>query len=118
MIRCSSWVQAIGVRLMAMNWKTASIIGLLMAGSPAIAGESDHDRARRAVEEGQILPLREILARAEAAYPGQLIEAELEDKHGKLIYEIKLLTKDGQLMKLIYDAASGDVLKVRQRERP
>ncbi|WP_249208777.1 PepSY domain-containing protein [Magnetospirillum sulfuroxidans] len=89
-----------------------------MACPTAWAGESDHDRARRAVEDGRILPLREILTRAETAYPGQLIEAELEDDHGKLIYEIKLLTKDGRLMKLIYDAASGEVLKVRQRDRP
>ncbi|MBR9970971.1 PepSY domain-containing protein [Magnetospirillum sp. J10] len=101
-----------------MNWKAIPIIALFMACPTAWAGESDHDRARRAVEDGRILPLREILTRAETAYPGQLIEAELEDDHGKLIYEIKLLTKDGRLMKLIYDAASGEVLKVRQRDRP
>lgn len=104
-----------------MMYKSLLLLGLLPAilGAPLPAGadEADHDRARRAVEEGRILPLRDILARAEAAYPGQLIAAELEDEHGRLLYEIKLLTKDGQLVKLIYDATDGQLLKVKQRGR-
>lgn len=79
------------------------------------ADEADHDRARRAVEEGRILALRDILARAETDYPGQLISAELEDEHGRLFYELKVLAKDGRVVKLIYDAASGELLKVKQR---
>lgn len=98
-----------------MIWKTASLLALLALSFPAQAGEGDHDRARRALEEGRILPLGQILARAEAAYPGQLIEAELEDEHGKLVYELKVLAKDGRLLKLYYDAATGEVLKVRQK---
>lgn len=98
-----------------MIWKTAFLAAVLALSFPARADEADHDRARRALEEGRILPLGQILARAEAAYPGQLIEAELEDEHGRLVYELKLLAKDGRLLKLYYDAASGEVLKVRRK---
>ncbi len=93
------------------------VLGLaaLIACGPALA-DNDHDRARRAVEEGRILPLKDILARAETAYPGQLIEAELEDEDGVMIYEIKMLTKDGRLMKLLYDAGNGALLKAKGRE--
>lgn len=84
--------------------------------SPAWA-DSDHDRARRAVEEGRILPLKEILARAEASHPGQLLEAELEDELGRLIYELKVLTKDGGVVKLYYDAGTGELLKAKEKER-
>ncbi|MDO8606847.1 MAG: PepSY domain-containing protein [Phaeospirillum sp.] len=88
---------------------------------PALASDGhgrshDHDRARRAVEEGRILPLKEILNRAETAYPGQLIEAELEDDDGPLVYEIKMLTKDGRLMKLLYDAQTGELIKAKSRD--
>lgn len=100
-----------------MMWKTLALAVLLLAPAVAAAGESEHDRARRAVEEGRILPLRDILSRAEAQVPGQLIEAELEDEDGRLVYEIKMLAKDGRLVKMIFDAASGEVLKTKARDR-
>lgn len=80
---------------------------LLPAVYPAAAGETDHDRARRAVESGEIKPLRDILAEAEKAHGGQLIEAELEHEHGRMVYELKLLTVEGRVVKLYYDARSG-----------
>lgn len=93
----------------------AALIALIPAAS--LAG-NDHDRARRAVEEGRILPLKDIMARAEAAYPGQMIEAELEDERGVLVYEIKMLTSDGRVMKLHYDAGTGALLHSRGGRRP
>lgn len=92
----------------------AIILMALIICGPAMAGET-HDRARRAVEDGRILPLKDILARAENAYPGQMIEAELEDANGIMVYEIKKLTPDGQVMKLHYDAATGELLRAKVR---
>lgn len=94
---------------------TILAFALALACAPALAGES-HDRARRAVEEGRILPLKDILARAEAAYPGQMVETELENESGALVYEIKMLTKDGRVMKLHYDAKTGELLKAKGRD--
>ena len=85
-----------------------------VAGDAAAAGDHDHDRG--AVEEGRILPLKDILVRAQGAYPGQVIEAELEDEGGAIVYEIKILTADGRVMKLYYNAASGELLKVKGRD--
>src|SRR6187551_3969520 len=98
-----------------MRVMAAFLVAALAVGAAAPASASDHDRARRAVEEGRILPLKEILARAQGAYPGQVIEAELEDEGGMVVYEIKLLTADGRLMKLSYNAATGELLKTRAR---
>jgi len=89
---------------------------LLLAGGNAIAG-ADHERARRAVEEGRILPLKDILVKAQQSHPGQVIEAELEDEGGGFIYEIKILSPDGRVMKLLFDAQKGDLLKARGRPR-
>lgn len=98
-----------------MRVLAAFLVAALAVGAAAPASASDHDRARRAVEEGRILPLKEILARAQGAYPGQVIEAELEDEDGMVVYEIKMLTADGRLMKLSYNAATGELLKTRAR---
>lgn len=78
--------------------------------------DHDHDQIRREVEEGRLVPLKDILARVEQSYPGQLLGVELEEEHGAMVYEIKLLAQDGRVLKLLYDARSGDLLKTRQRE--
>lgn len=98
-----------------MRVLAAFLVAALAVGAAAPASASDHDRARRAVEEGRILPLKDILARAQGAYPGQVIEAELEDEGGMVVYEIKMLTADGRVMKLSYNAATGELLKARAR---
>lgn len=93
------------------------LAGLLALASAASAGEADHDRARRAVEAGEIKPLREIAAEAEKTHGGQLIEAELESERGRMIYELKLLTREGRVVKLLYDARTGSPLPDRESGR-
>ena len=81
---------------------------------PAHAGDSGgQDRARRALESGEILPLREILQRVERDTPGQVIDVELEREAGRWIYEIKLLAAGGAIVGLEVDARDGSVLRRR-----
>lgn len=86
----------------------------VVALSPAQA-DSDHDRARAALQAGQVLPLRTVLERLEHDHPGQVLEVELEPEHGRWVYEVRLLQNDGQLLKLELDARTGAVLKRRAR---
>ena len=83
--------------------------------SPTLAGDHDdeHDRVRRARERGDILPLMDILKRVEQAYPGQVIETEYDDEHGRMVYELVVLGDDGRVLKLYYDAGTGELLKVK-----
>ena len=46
------------------------------------------------------MPLRTVLERLEREHPGQVLDVELEDEDGRLVYEVKLLQSDGQLVKL------------------
>ena len=77
--------------------------------------EDDHDRARRALEQGEILSLADILKKSEQKYTGQLIEAELEDEHGEMVYKIVVLAANSRVLKLYYDARSGKLLKLKER---
>ena len=79
--------------------------------------DQDQDRARAAVQAGQVLPLRTVLERLEREQPGQVLEVELEPEDGRWVYEVKLLQAGGRLVKLELDATSGDVLQRRERGR-
>ncbi|MCA0327094.1 MAG: PepSY domain-containing protein [Proteobacteria bacterium] len=98
-----------------VGYVLAVLIGLLAAPALVSGGARDHDRARAAVEAGEVLPLPTLLERVQSSHPGQVLELELEREHGRWTYEIKLLQAGGQLLKLDVDAASGEVLKVRRK---
>ena len=91
----------------------ALLLALLGAGAGQAGDGHDHDRARRALESGEIVPLRTILERVERDYPGQIMEVELEREDARWIYEIKLLRTGGALVKLEIDARDGKLLGIK-----
>ncbi len=95
----------------------AMLMTLAMPGSGAsfAADKLDHDRARQAVEAGDVLPLRTILERVEREYPGQVMGVELDREKGEWVYEIKLLRKGGALMKLKILARDGAILGFKEK---
>jgi len=90
-------------------------LAMLCAGPSFAADDPDHDRARQAVEAGDVLPLRTILERVERDYPGQVMEVELEREKGEWVYEVKLLRKGGTLIKLKVLARDGTILGFREK---
>lgn len=97
------------------RWLALPLSLALLAGSGAAhADEEDHERARKALQAGEVLPLKTILERVERAHPGQVMDVELEREHrgsgGRWIYEIKVLRPSGALVKLKVDARDGTVL--------
>jgi uncharacterized membrane protein YkoI len=73
--------------------------------------EDDHDRARRALEEGQARPLNEILAIVEGELGGRIVRVELERRRGRYIYEFRVITPSGELGEVYVDAMSAEILK-------
>ncbi|NMG28482.1 PepSY domain-containing protein [Aromatoleum evansii] len=99
---------------------TSGVVGMVVAALsilPAAAGgdDHDHDRARAALERGEVLPLRTILDKVEREHPGKVVDVELEREHGRWIYEIRLLRGGGALVRLDVDARDGTVLGIRAR---
>ncbi|HUW24936.1 MAG TPA: PepSY domain-containing protein [Gallionella sp.] len=92
------------------------VLALLCAGSIQAGDAHDQDRARQALEAGEILPLRTILEKIERDYPGQVMEVDLERKESRWIYEVKVLRMGGTLIKLKYDARDGALLGAKTRE--
>lgn len=85
-----------------------ALIVLLLA-APALA-DDDHDRARAALERGEILPLSRILAVVEREVGGRIIEIDLDRDDGRYVYEVEAVSRDGRLVELSIDAATGAIL--------
>lgn len=73
-------------------------------------GESDQHESMRLVEQGDILPLQQILDLLGREQVGRVLEVELESEHGRYIYEIELLGEDGRVLEYEIDAASGEII--------
>ncbi len=94
------------------------ILLAIAASNPASArdGRDDdeigHETAKELLDRGRILPLETILANVAERVPGKLIETELENEHGHIMYDIKILRPDGRVQEVEVDAATGEILKI------
>ena len=95
----------------------AGLILSLVGALPSHAEEpGDHDRARRALEAGEILPLKTVLEKVSLDTPGQVMEIEIERRSARWVYEIKVLRPGGALVKLVVDASDGTIVARRGRD--
>lgn len=98
----------------------ASVLGGLLAlglAGGAHAGDPDEKARelaviREAVARGELLGLPRILELAQAAVPGDVVKTELESEHGRLVYEVKILTGTGRVREIELDARTGVVLGI------
>ncbi|PCI38604.1 MAG: hypothetical protein COB46_10945 [Rhodospirillaceae bacterium] len=103
-----------------------SVLSGLIFSTPIWADEDKQDMARKAVLAGEVAPLSELLGIVEKDYKGDIVKIELEDEdadewggseRGKIfIYEIKILTTDGNLVKLKYDAKTLKLLSSNRKD--
>jgi len=82
----------------------------------AFAGSSwakDSDRARELLSKGEILSLSDILTRVSSDVPGKILEIELKEEKGDIVYEIEFLAEDGVVMEMYVDAKTAKILSVQ-----
>ena len=93
------------------------LMAACLGAAPLQAGSrQDHEIARRALEAGEILSLRQVLERVEREHRGEVLEVELEREDQRWIYEVKMLHRDGGINKLIIDARDGRLLDIKGRQ--
>lgn len=96
---------------------TLAIAALLAAAALAplaSLADGDHDRARAALQAGEVLPLPVVLERVARDHPGNVLEVELEREKGLWIYEFKILQSGGSLLRLKVDARTAEVIRRRE----
>jgi len=93
------------------SWIMALLV-MLFAGN--LAWADDHERARKLLEQGEILSLSEILKQTRTQVPGKILEVELEEKGKLIVYEIEFLSEQGVVMEMLIDARTGKFLSVKE----
>lgn len=91
---------------------TLLLLASLPGAAPPARADDDHERARRAVQRGEILPLEEILRRLPLAADERLLEVEVERDDGLWIYEIEVVSPAGRVREFEVDARDGRVIEI------
>ncbi len=67
----------------------------------------DHERARKAVENGEARRLSAFVSVIERVYDGRMIDVALHRRRSMLVYDIKMLSKAGRVFVVSVDARTG-----------
>jgi uncharacterized membrane protein YkoI len=109
-----------GLRRSGIAVLIAAALALAIFGPPAGADDV-RDNPRQSAEVGEIVPLEQLLSRIRQDYGGRVLKVELEaeDREGgaRWVYEAKVLTPEGSVLKLEYDATSMELLEIRGHYR-
>lgn len=86
-----------------------------------VDADDDHYDIRRSIESGEVVRLERLLTHIQKDFGGRILEVELERENhaGDLswVYEAKVLTPDGRVLKLEYDASTMQLLKLTGRHK-
>jgi uncharacterized membrane protein YkoI len=85
----------------------------LMITGNALA-KSDTKEKLRLSQEAKVT-VEEAVKTATDKVPGKVIEAEIEKKHGKAVWEVEIATADNRIMEVHLDSASGAVIDVQEK---
>jgi uncharacterized membrane protein YkoI len=75
--------------------------------------DDDHERARRALQKGDIRSLTDIMGQLRAELGGEVIEIKLKNRKGNrnFAYEFKVLTPKGRVSEVLVDATTARILE-------
>jgi uncharacterized membrane protein YkoI len=71
----------------------------------------EFDSVRQLQRQGDILPLRAILARVRGHRPGRVLDTRLESGRDRYVYAIELVDDGGQVWELKLDASTAELLE-------
>jgi len=101
---------------------TLVLVGAVLAlNGSAWSDEKAHDEAsetRKAVELSKTtkVPVDQAIKTASEKLPGKIIQAELEEKQGKTVWEVEIVGPDGQVTELHIDANTGAVVGTERKK--
>jgi uncharacterized membrane protein YkoI len=96
----------------------AFIVGAPLAQSRA--DEEEEKAAEAALARGDARPVHELLQRVGSKFAGSVLKIELEHEDegdAPWVYEVKLLTPQGDVLELAYDAATLELIGLEGRYR-
>ena len=106
--------QLLGVMALAIG-------AVLVLNGPAWSdqkGKGKKDESRETVEMAAKVKVTidQAIKTASEKVPGKVVEAELEKKHGTLVWEVEVVTAENKVMEVHIDAESGAVIDVEEEK--
>lgn len=94
-----------------------SLAFYLLVATAAGRADNGEQGAQEALETGEIVPLQRILAKLREDFDGHVLKVDLEHEDDtaerEWVYEVKILTPEGNVLKLEYDAKSMELLELK-----
>ena len=90
---------------------------VLVLGSPAWSDKEEDDGDIAALAKDSKISIDQAIKTASKKVPGTVVEAELEKKHGKTIWEVEVLGADGKVTEVHIDAATGAVIDTEAKKK-
>ena len=100
-----------------------AVVGMVLAlNGPAWSdqkGKGKKDESKETVEMAAMakVTIDQAIKTTTEKIPGKVVEAELEKKHGMLVWEVEVVTAENKVMEVHIDAESGAVIDVEE-EKP
>jgi uncharacterized membrane protein YkoI len=94
---------------------TAGVVGLLFTLSSGAWADDKEGKATDLVKDAKVT-IDQAIKTASEKVPGTVIEAELEKKHGKTVWEVEVLGADGNVTEVHIDAATGAVIDTEAKK--
>jgi uncharacterized membrane protein YkoI len=91
------------------------VIGLVVGVSTAALSDDKEGNIADLVKDAKVT-VEQAIKTATEKVPGTVVEAELEKKHGKTVWEVEVLGADGKVTEVHIDAADGTVIDTEAKK--
>lgn len=100
---------------------TVCVVALVLAaGTLAVAGAASADEKEKnskvEMAAAAKVTIDQAVKTASEKVPGKVIEAELEHKHHKLVWEVEVITAENKVMEVHIDADTGAVIDAEEEK--
>lgn len=98
----------------------ASVLLALAPFAQTLGDDEQEEAAEAALARGDARPVHELLQRVRSKFRGSVLKVELErEEKGEVpwVYKVKLLTPEGDVLELGYDAATLELVVLEGRYR-
>ncbi len=93
----------------------AGVVGLLFAVGSSTWADDKESKITDLAKEAKVT-IDQAIKTASEKVPGTVVEAELEKKHGKTVWEVEVLGADGNVTEVHIDAATGAVIDTEAKK--
>ena len=104
-----------------MRQHSLGMVGLCLlivaAGTMTVAGSAfGEERSKLEMAAAAKVTIDEAIKTASEKVSGKIIEAELDRKHGKLIWEVEVVTAEHKIMEVHIDAETGTFIDIEEEK--